>query len=64
MKITESVTGLVQVPIASTVASLVSVVLEAAKVGPSCHLKINGLLNCSLRMSRIITTLDSGSHTP
>ena len=64
MEITESITDLVHVPIASTVASLVSVVLKAAKVGPSCHLKISGILSCFLRMSRIITTLDSGSHTP
>ena len=63
MEITECITDLVHVPIASTVASLVSVVLKAAKVGPSCHLKINGILNCSLRMSKIITTLDSDSHT-
>ena len=39
MEITESITDLVHVPIASTVASLVSVVLKAAKVGPSCHFK-------------------------
>ena len=64
MEITESITDLVHVPIASTVASLVSVVLKAAKVGPRCHLRMNSISNCSLRMSRIITTLDSGSHTP
>ena len=64
MEITESITDLVHVPIASTVASLVSVVLKAAKVGPSCHFQRNGIWNCSLRMSKIITTLDSGSHTP
>ena len=39
MEITESITDLVHVPIASTVASLVSVVLKAAKVGLSCHFK-------------------------
>ena len=64
MEITESITDLVHVPIASTVASLVSVVLKAAKVVPSCHFQMNGILSCSLRMSRIITTLDSGSLTP
>ena len=64
MEITESITDLVHVPIASTVASLVSVVLKAAKVGPQCRLRMNSISNCSLRMSRIITTLDSGSHTP
>ena len=64
MEITESITDLVHVPIASTVASLVSVVLKAAKVGLSCHFKVNGVLSCSLRMSKIITTLDSDSHTP
>ena len=64
MEITESITDLVHVPIASTVASLVSVVLKAAKVDLSCQFQVNGILNCSLRMSKIITTLDSGSHTP
>ena len=61
MEITESITDLVHVPIASTVASLVSVVLKAAKVGLSCHFKVNGILNCSLRMSKIIKKLESDS---
>ena len=39
MELMESITDLVHVPIASTVASLVSVVLKAAKVGLSCHFK-------------------------
>ena len=64
MEITESITGLFNVPIASTVASLVSAVLKAAKVGPRCHLRMNSISNCSLRMSKIITTLDSDSFTP
>ena len=64
MEITESITDLVHVPIASTVAPLVSVVLKAVKVGLRCHLIMNNMSNHSLRMSRIITTLDSDSHTP
>ena len=64
MEITESITDLVHVPIASTVAPLVSVVLKAVKVGLRCHLIMNNKSNHSLRMSRIITTLDSDSHTP
>ena len=47
MEITESITDLVHVPIASTVASLVSVVLKAAKVGPRCHLRMNSISNHS-----------------
>ena len=47
MEILGSITDLVHVPIASTVASLVSVVLKAAKVGPRCHLEMSSISNHS-----------------
>ena len=59
-EMTENITDLLHVPIASTVASLISIILKAAKVSSQCYHIIVVIPNCSLRMSRITTTRDFG----
>ena len=60
-EMTESITDLLHVPIASTVASLISIILKAVKVSSQCYHIIVELLTYSLRMLRITTTHDFGS---
>ena len=63
-ELTENITDLLSVPVASKVASLISSVLKAAKVSSRYHCKAKPIHNRVLRTSKVTTTLGLDSHTP
>ena len=63
-ELTENITDLLSVPVAGKVASLISIVLKAAKVGSQRHRRVRSMLNRALRTSKVTMTPDLDSHTP